>query len=150
MISIAPHEWKEGQLQFKICWNTNEHTWESFPDMREDHPRTTVDYMVRNNVTRKKSRDTDPKWAKHTIRYICRTIRQTLKLYDFRMDKSDRLYLVRRKVRRSKKKKQVEFTLKKFKYGLEEPRHVKRYLDINTERKDTKWRDSMDLEIKIL
>ena len=72
-------------------------------------------------------------------------MRRTLKLYDFRMDKSDRLYRVRRKVRGSKKKKRVDFTQKKFKYILEEPRHVKRALEIDTKRKDTKWRDSMDL-----
>ena len=77
--------------------------------MKEDHPRATADYMVRNNVTRKESRDPGLKWAKHTICDICRTIRQTLKLYDFRMDENDRLYRVRRKVRGSKKKKRVDF-----------------------------------------
>ena len=106
--------------------------------------------MVRNNVTRKKSRDPDLKWAKHTIRDIRRTIRRTLKLYDFRMDKSNLLYHVRPKVRRSNKKKTVEFTQKKFKYVLEEPRCVKRTLEIDTKQKDTKCRDSMALEINSL
>ena len=27
MLFIASHQWKDGQLQFKINWNTNEHTW---------------------------------------------------------------------------------------------------------------------------
>ena len=103
--------------------------------------------MVRNNVTRKKSRDPDLKWAKHTICDIRRTIRRTLSLYEFRMDKSDHLYCVRCKVRGSKKKKRVDFTQKKFKYGLEEPRHVNQALDIYTKRKYTKWCDSMALEI---
>ena len=106
--------------------------------------------MVCKNATKNNSRDTDLKWAKHTIRDICRTIRQTLKLYDFRMEESDRLYHVRRKVRGSKKKKRVDCTQKKFKYSLEEPRHVKRVLEIYTEREDTKWSDSMDLEIDSL
>ena len=66
------------------------------------------------------------------------------------MDKSDRFYRVRRKVRGSKKKKQADFIQKKYKYGLEEPWHVNRALEINTKRKDTKWRDSMDLEINSL
>ena len=37
MLSIASHRWKNGQLQFKISWNTNYHTWETFPDMKEYH-----------------------------------------------------------------------------------------------------------------
>ena len=150
MLSIASHQWKDSQLQFKIICNINEHTWETFPDMREDHSRATDNYMVRNNVTRKKSRDRDLKWSKHTIRDIRRTIRGTLKLYDFRMDERNRLYRVIRKVHGSKKKKQVVFTQKKFKYSLEEPRHVNRALEIDTKQKDTKWLDSMDLEIDSL
>ena len=98
--------------------------------------------MFRNNVNRNNSRDPDLKWAKHTIRDIHQTIRITLKLYDFRMDESDRLYRARRKIRGSNKKKQVD--------GLEELRHVKQALDVNTKRKDTKWRDSMALKIDSL
>ena len=146
MLSISSHRWKNGQLQFKIIWNTNEHTWETFPDMKEYHPQATSDYMVCNNATRKKSRDPDLKWAKHTIRGILRTIRRTLKLYDFRLGKNDRLFRVRRNIRGIKKKKRVDFTWKKFKYGLEEPRNIKRALEIDAEREDTKWCDSMDLE----
>ena len=66
------------------------------------------------------------------------------------MDESDRLYRVRRKVRGSKKKKRFYFTQNNYKYSLEEPRHVKRYLEINTKRKDTRWRDSMALKIESL
>ena len=106
--------------------------------------------MVCNNVTRKKSIDPDLKWAKHTIHNILWTIRKTLKLYEFRMDESDRLYCARHKFRRSKKKKRVDFTQKKLKYGMEKPRHVKKYLGIDIKWKDTKWRDSMALEIDSL
>ena len=52
MLSIASHQWKGGQLQFNISCNTNDFTWETFPDIKEDHPRATADYMVRNNRTR--------------------------------------------------------------------------------------------------
>ena len=34
MLSIDSHLWKYGHLQFKISWNTNEYTWENFPDMK--------------------------------------------------------------------------------------------------------------------
>ena len=93
--------------------------------MKEDHPQATADYMVCNNATRKKSRDPDLKWEKHTICDICQTICQTLKLYDFSLDENDRLFRVRRKIRGSKKKKRVDFTRKNLKYGLEEPRSIK-------------------------
>ena len=101
----------------------------------------------RKNATRKKSRDPDLKWSKNTIRDIRRTIRQILKLYDFRLDENDRLFRVRRKIRGSKNKKRVGFTQKKFKYGLEEPRNIKRALEIDAEREDTKWCDYMALGV---
>ena len=118
--------------------------------MKEDHPRATADYMVSNNANRKKSRDPDLKWAKHTIRDIRQTIRRILKLYDFRLDKNNRLFRVRRKIRGSKKKKRVDFTRKKFKYGLEELWNIRRALDVDAEREDTKWCDSMALKLDSL
>ena len=111
--------------------------------MKEDHPRATTDYMVCNNTTRKKSRDLDLKWSKHLIRDIYRTIRRILKLYDFRLDENNRIFRVRRKIRGSKNKKRVDFTRKKFKYGLEEPRNIKQDLEIDAEQDYTKWCDSM-------
>ena len=101
-------------------------------------------------MTRNKLRDPDLKWAKYTINDIFWMIQQTLKLYGFRMDQSDQLYHVRRKVCKSKKKKRVDFTQNNFKYSLEELQYVNRYLELDTERKDTKWSDSMDLEIDSL
>ena len=115
--------------------------------MKEDYPRATADYMVCNNANRKKSRDPDLKWAKHTICDIRRTIRQTLKLYDFILDENDCIFRLRHIIRWSKNNKRVDFTRKKFKYGLEEPQIIKRALEIDAEREDTKWCDSMALEV---
>ena len=53
-------------------------------------------------------------------------------------------------MRWDKKNKWVDFTRKKFKYGLEEPQNIKRALEIDAEREDTKWCDSMDLELDSL
>ena len=150
MQSIAAHRWKGGQLQFQVLWDTDEHTWESFIDLKEDHPRSTAEYMVRNNVTRKKSRDPDLKWAKHTVRDVRRAIRRTLRLYDFSLDEGDRIFRVRRKVRGSKKKKRIDHSKKKYKYGLEEPRNAKRALEVDEENGNHLWRDSMALEIDSL
>ena len=150
MLSIASHRWNNGQPQFKISWNTNEHTWENFPDIKEDHPRARAGYMVRNNATRKKSRDPDLKWSKHTICDIRRTIRQTLNLNDFRLDKNNRLFRMRPKIRGSKENNWVDFTQKKFKYGLEEPWNIKQALDMDAEREDIKRCDFMALEVDSL
>ena len=118
--------------------------------MKEYHPQATANYMVCNNVNRKKSIDPALKWGKNTIRDILRTIRQTLQMYDFWMDESDRIFRVRRKVRGSKKKKRVDFIKKNSNYGLEKSRNVKRDLDIDTEIGYTKWCDSMALEVDSL
>ena len=83
--------------------------------MKEYPPRATADYMVRNNLTRKKERDPDLKLTKYSIQYVRQTIRQTIKLYDYRMDESDRLFWVRLIVYGNKKKKRVDFNRKKFK-----------------------------------
>ena len=111
MLSISSHRWKNGLLQFKISWYTNEHTWETFPDMKEYHPQATSNYMVCHNGTRKKSRDpdTDLKWANHTFRDTCRTIQKTLKLYDFILYTNNRLFRVKHKIRGSKKNKRVDY-----------------------------------------
>ena len=44
--------------------------------MKEYHPRAIVDYMVRNNMTRKKLRYPYLKWVKHTVRDIRSNIRK--------------------------------------------------------------------------
>ena len=147
---MASHRCKNGQLQFNISFHTKEHTWETFPGMKEYHPRATDDYMVCNNATRNKSRDSDLKWAKHTICDIRRMIRRTIKLYDFRLEGNDRLFCVIRKIRGSKKKQQVDFTWKKFKYVLEGTQNIKRALDIGAEQEDTNWCDYMALEVHSL
>ena len=77
-------------------------------------------------------------------------MRRTLKLYDFRLDESDRLFRVRRKIRGSKKKKLVDFTRKNFKYSLEELKNINHDLEIDAELEDTKWCDSMALEVDSL
>ena len=54
---------------------------------------------------------------------------------------------MRQKIRGIKKKKRVDFTQKKFKCGLEEPRNIKQAVEIYAEREDTKWCNSMALEV---
>ncbi len=39
VVSIDGHSWHAGQLKLGILWRTEEKTWESFRDMKEDHLR---------------------------------------------------------------------------------------------------------------
>ena len=118
--------------------------------MREDHPRATADYIVSNNVSRKKSRDPIMNWARKVVRDTRRALRRIIKLYNFELDESDRIYQVRRQVRGGKKKKRIDRSKKEFKYGLEVPRDAKRALEIDKENGNHLWEESMDAEINSL
>jgi len=150
MIDICSHRWRDGRIELQINWDTNESTWETFDNMREDHPRATADYIVSNNVSRKKSRDPIMNWARKVVRDTRRALRRIIKLYDFELDESDRIYRVRRRVRGSKKKKRIDRSKKEFKYGLEVPRDAKRALEIDKENGNHLWEESMDAEINSL
>ena len=73
-----------------------------------------------------------------------------LRLYDYSISDTEVVYRIRRKIRGSRKKKRIDYSKKKYKYGLEEPRTAKRALEIDKENGDTKWRDSMALEVNSL
>ena len=150
MIDICSHRWRDGRVELQINWDTNESTWETFDNMREDHPRATAEYIVHNNVSRKKSRDPIMNWARKVVRDTRRALRRIIKLYDFQLDESDRIYRVRRRVRGSKKKKRIDHRKREFKYGLEVPRDAKRALEIDQENGDHLWEESMKAEIDSL
>ena len=77
MVEITAHRWKEGRLQLKIIWNTEENTWEEFSDLKEDKPRLTAQYIIDKNVTRsKRGPDRNFQWAKKTLRDLERANRR--------------------------------------------------------------------------
>jgi len=98
MINICSHHWRDGRVELQINWDTNESTWETFNNMRENHPRATVDYIVSNNVSRKKSRDPIMNWVRKVVCDTRRALRRIIKLYDFELDESDMIYRVQRQV----------------------------------------------------
>jgi len=91
MIDICSHRWRDGRIELQINWDTNESAWETFDNMREDHPCATTDYIVSNNVSRKKSRDPIMNWARKVIRDTRRALRRIVKLYHFELDESNRI-----------------------------------------------------------
>jgi hypothetical protein len=43
---IRDHRWKAGLPEFKVWWDTEESSWETLADMKEDHPKMTSTYIV--------------------------------------------------------------------------------------------------------
>ena len=54
---IRAHRWKAGQLELEVHWDTENVSWESFQDLKLDHPNMTAQYIVDNSVSRSKRLD---------------------------------------------------------------------------------------------
>lgn len=147
IIGITAHNWKMGQLQFKVQMSDDGTSWESFKDLREDCPKLVAQYIVDNQVTRsKRGGDRTLQWAKKVVRDMNRAIRRIIRLYDFFLDDDDNIRHVRRVQKRKKKWKPKP--IKRFKYGLEIPRNVDHALQIDSDDENTFWADSMAKEVK--
>ena len=48
---IVGHDWRLGQIHFKVRWNHGDTSWEHLKDMHEDYPRMTARYIVLNKVS---------------------------------------------------------------------------------------------------
>ena len=80
VVSISKHNWFAGQLKFEVKWSTEEATWETFRDLKEDHPRMLARYIVDNNVTRSSRSDRNLQWAKKALRDMDRAVRRVARL----------------------------------------------------------------------
>jgi hypothetical protein len=101
---IRAHRWKAGQLELEVHWDTENVSWESFQDLKLDHPNTTAQYIVANNVSCSKRLDRVMQSAKKTVRDIKRAVRRIARLYEHHFDGCDQVYTVRRGDIRNKKK----------------------------------------------
>ena len=145
--SIVGHNWHEGQLKLKVLWDAEEHTWESFLEMKVDHPRLTATYLLENNVTRSKRSDRNLQWAKKTLRDIDRAVRRIARIYDFYLDEKDEVFAVRRTMNRKKKK----FSMKPvYQYGIRVPRTVQEAVQLDKENGNTAWEEAIKKEISAL
>ena len=151
VVEIIAHRWKEGRLQLKIIWNTEENTWEEFRDLKEDKPRLTAQYIIDKNVTRsKRGPDRNFQWAKKTLRDLERANRRLRRLYEFYLDDSDHVRYIRRTNNKRKKKKFKGFAPKQFKDGLEVPKNVKQGLELDRLNGDSYWADAIKKEVQAL
>jgi hypothetical protein len=54
---IIGHNWFEGRLKLKVEWDSEQTTEEDLQDLKEDHPRMIVSYILKENVSRSKRSD---------------------------------------------------------------------------------------------
>lgn len=149
VMEIVKHDWKNGAAHFKVTWSSGETTWEHLKDMREDYPRMTARYIVKNKVSRsKRGGDRVLQWAKKVEKDLERAARRITRLYDFFLDDNDEVKHIRRAQKTKKKKKFSSATT--FKYGIEVPRTVSDAIRIDKTNGNTYWQDAMDKEVEAL
>jgi hypothetical protein len=52
LTSVVDHRSRNGQLQLKCLWATEEYTWEHIKVMKEDYPLRTAQYIVNNYISK--------------------------------------------------------------------------------------------------
>ncbi len=151
VVSISGHSWHAGQLKLGIIWSSEEKTWESFRDMKEDHPQKTAQYMVDQNVTRSKRVDRNLQWPKKALRDISRTVRRIARIYDVFLEEHDDIFHVRRLQNNKKKKKKKQFTPgPQFKHGVQVPQSVEQAIKLDEANGNTAWQDAIEKEMSQL
>lgn len=149
-VEIKGHRWQKGLLQLDVYWNTEERSWEDFKNLKEDKPRMLAAYLVHNNVTRSKSgRDANLQWARKTLRDLDRAARRIIRNYDVHIGDLEELILVRRVGKRPKKKK-IDTSKPRYKYGIEVPRTVKEAHRLDEQNQNTLWADAIKKEVQAL
>eukprot|EP00957_Ditylum_brightwellii_P191068 14548167-Ditylum_brightwellii.AAC.1 len=122
-MEIILHDWRFGHLHLKVKWSSGNTTWKMLKDMREDYPRMTARYIVRNKVSRsgKCGGDWVLQWAKKVER--------------------DLEWAVHRKT----------FSTKPvYKYGIQVPWNVKQAMELDEANDNTIWQDAIDKEATTL
>ena len=146
---IIGHDWRNGQVHFKVDWSSGDTSWEHLKDMREDYPKMTARYIVRNKVSRsKRGGDRVLQWAKKVVRDLDRAVRRITHLYDLYLDDHDEVRMIRRVQKNSKKKKFSRAPV--FKYGIEVPKNSEHAKRIDAENNNTFWQDAYVKEVKAL
>ena len=148
---IIAYDWRNGQAHFKVQWSSGDTTWEHLKDMREDYPKMTAQYIVRNEVSRsKRGGDRVLQWAKKVVKDINKSVRRITRLYDLYLDEHDEVRMIRRVQKNAKKKKKKFSTAPVYKYGIEVPRNSEHAKRIDASQGNTYWEDAFGKEVKAL
>ena len=171
--SIVGHEFRDGKLFLQVLWKTNEMSWVSFLDCKEDLPYETAQYIVSNvrggppGTTF--SSGSHNRWARTFMKKTNRVLRRFLRYHGyskpmvetqvFRYPHEDEAYTLRytrvqpkstsRRILRRTKPGRLRRPLE-VKFGIKIPRNVKEALALDAESGTTHWRDAMTKEIASL
>ena len=146
---IVGHDWKLGLLTFKVEWSDNSTSWESLKEMKEDYPRITDQYIVRNKVSRSnRGVDRVLQWAKKVVRDLDRAVRRITRLYDLYLDDHDEVKMIRRTHKNAKKKRVSKAPI--YKYGIEVPRDANHSKLLDEKNGNRLWGEANDKEVKAL
>ena len=148
---IVGHKWKEGRLVLSILQDGMGVTEEELPNLKEDYPRITAEYIIKNVQSRSESDRPDRTlaWAKKTLRDMDRSIRRLCRLFDFEIDDNNRIVLVRRTGINKKKKKKYK-PPPRYKYGIEVPRTVEEADNIDRQNGNELWKEATNSEVGTL
>ena len=150
--SIVGNRWKDGHFQFKVTWSTNEDTWESYSDLKLDHPRLLAGYInTHASKIQRNKRRTEPciTWATKTYRDLNRAVRRLIRDFHFEFDDHEDIKCVRRTAKTNNKKRK-SYRAETFKYGVKVPRNVKEALKFDDDNNNTYWWDAIRKEMKSL
>ena len=118
-IEINGYRWKDGCLQLRFLFSSEDIQWVSIRDAKMDYPQQTATFIRDHYKSRSNNgqRDRICSWAKKVLRDIDRAVKRITRLYDFYLDDNDSIRTVRKAVR-AKKKKPFNLQSKIFKYGI--------------------------------
>ena len=153
LLEINGFRYKEGRLQLRLKWSTEETQWCDFRDVKEDYPRRCATYIVNHYRPRskKEGRDRVLSWAKNALRNIERAVRRLVRLYDFVLDENNNVRRVRRAVR-AKKKRGVQTYPRpqRLKYGVKVPNTVKEAIALDQSNGNKFWQEAIKKEMEAL
>ena len=108
-----------GKVEVEVLWDTDEVTWEPLTHVRKDDPITVAKYAMDNKLQEQKGWQ----WAKRIVRREKKFIRMM-------------------KLNAAQKKNG-----RKYKFGIEVPKTVKRALELDEVNGNTYWQDAMAKEV---
>ena len=150
-IEINGYRWKDGCLQLRFLFSSEDIQWVSIRDAKMDYPQQTATFIRDHYKSRSNNgqRDRICSRAKKVLRDIDRAVRRITRLYDFYLDDNDSIRTVRKAVR-AKKKKPFNLQSNIFKYGIQVPRTVKQAYELDKKNGNNFWRDAIELEMSAL
>ena len=111
--------------------------------MKEDYPRITDQYIVRNKVSRSnRGVDRVLQWAKKVVRDLDRAVRRITRLCYLYLDDHDEVKMIRRTHKNAKKKRVSKAPI--YKYSIAVPRDANHSKLLDEKNGNRLWGEAND------